>query len=343
MTGGVQRHDRYFSLARPFRVHIENSHALQPVFIVRPDQYEAALARHAGIAPLIATTTGFDGENYAAAMSEADALIAYHFDRTQLAERAPRLKWIQVLGAGIDYLLPLDWVPRDIGITTNSGAHVPKASQSALMAILMMNAQLPALMASQRRHEWNRIFTTRPEGKTLLIVGVGHIGGAAAEYAKQFGMRVLGIRHSRQPHPSVDEMYGPDDLFSLLARADIVLLNLALTAQTRHVMGREAFAAMRRGAGFINMSRGGLVDSNALIESLESGHLGGAFIDVADREPLPADSPLWDAPNLIMTPHVLSDDIEQYVPRTLDLFFDNVRRYLAGQKLVNLVDPDRGY
>ena len=343
MSQQARRDPRLVSVSRPFLVHIENSSTLKPVFIVHEDQYEAALKRHPDVAAVVTTTWGVDAKNYDESMKEADALISYRFPRDRLRERAPHLKWIQVLGAGVDYMLPLDWVPQDLTLTTNFGAHVPKASQSALMAILMVNARIPTLVTEQRRHEWNRIFTSTVEGRTLLIVGVGHIGGGAAEQAKKVGMRVLGIRRSRQPHPAVDEMHGPDALHALLPRADIVLLNTALTSATKFLMGRTEFELMMPGAGFINMSRGGLVDPEALEASLRSGHLGGAMIDVSYPEPLPPEATLWDAPNLIITPHVLSDDIEHYSPRTLDIFFDNVRRYLGGQPLRNVVDIAREY
>ena len=331
------------SATQPFVVHIENSRSLKPVFIVHEDQYKAALDRHPDVARVVRTTWGYDAENYDASMKDADALVSYRFPRENLRGRAPKLKWIQVLGAGVDYLLPLDWVPQGLTLTTNWGAHVPKASQSALMAILMINSRIPTLVTEQRRHEWNRIFTSTVEGKTLLVIGVGHIGGGAAEQAKKLGMHVIGIRRSGGPHPAVDEMFEPDALHDLLPRADIVLMNTALTSKTRFLMGRKEFALMKTGAGFINMSRGGLVDPEALEETLRTGHLGGAMIDVTYPEPLPADSILWDAPNLIITPHVLSDDIEQYIPRTLDIFFDNIRRYLAGQPLRNVVDLEREY
>ena len=343
MSEQSRRDPRAFSEARPFVVHIENSSTLKPVFIVHEDQYEAALKRHPDVARAIRTTWGVDAKNYDECVREADAMVSYRFPLDNLRSRAPHLKWIQVLGAGVDYMLPLDWVPEDLTLTTNWGAHVPKASQSALMAILMINSRIPTLVTEQRRHEWNRIFTSTVEGKTLLIVGVGHIGGGAAEQAKKVGMRVLGMRRSGEPHPAVDEMHGPDALHALLPRADIVLLNTALTSKTKFLMGAKEFGLMKAGAGFINMSRGGLVDPEALEASLRNGHLGGAMIDVAYPEPLPAESTLWDAPNLIVTPHVLSDDIEQYIPRTLDIFFDNIRRYLEGQPLRNVVDLAREY
>ena len=156
-------------------------------------------------------------------------------------------------------------------------------------------------------------------------------------------MKVIGIRRSGAPQPNVDEMHVPDALHSLLPRADFVILNTALTPTTKFVIGRNELALMKKGAGFANMSRGGLVDPAALEVSLRNGHLGGAMIDVSYPEPLPADSTLWDAPNLVITPHVLSDDIEQYIPRTLDIFFDNIRRYLRGEPLRNVVDLEREY
>jgi phosphoglycerate dehydrogenase-like enzyme len=328
---------------RPFHVHVENARSLMPVFIVRPDQYDKAIGRHEDVAARIRTTWGFDQENYAEHAATADAIITYRFPKDSLAKDAPRLELLQILGAGVDYLLPLDWVPRGVTLLTNSGAHVPKAAQSALMALLMLNARMPELVASQKRHEWNRLFTDTLAGKTLLIVGVGRIGGGAAEHAKRFGMKVLGIRKSRGAHPAVDEMHGPEALHALLPRADFVLANTALTPETRFLFGAREFALMRRDARFINMSRGGLVDPAALDAALRSGQLGGAMIDVSYPEPPPADWPYWDTPNLIITPHVLSDDIEEYVPRTLDLFFGNVRRLFNGQPLTNVVDLERQY
>ena len=276
-------------------------------------------------------------------MATAEVLIGYRFPKQSLRKDAPSLRWIQVLGAGVDYLLPLDWLPPDITLTTNSGAHPPKAAESATMAILMMNSRIPLLIGSQRRHEWTRRFTPRVAGRVLAIVGVGRIGGAIARAAKGLGMHVLGVRRTGEPHRHVDEMFGPGGLEEVLARADIVLANLALTSVTRKLFGARQFSLMKPTASFINMTRGGVVDQNALADALREGRLSGAMIDVTSPEPLPSDSPLWDVPNLIITPHVLSDDDDEYVPRTLDIFMDNVRRYCGGKRLRNRVDTEHEY
>jgi phosphoglycerate dehydrogenase-like enzyme len=324
-------------------VHIENARSMMPVFQVRPDQYESALTRHPDVARRIRTTWGWDQDVWKKQARTAEAIITYRFPKETLAADAPNLKLLQILGAGVDYLLPLDWLPRGVRMLTNSGAHVPKAAQSGLMALLMLNARLPELAWSQRQKKWNRVFTTTLEGKTLLIVGVGAIGSGVAAHAKHFGMRVLGIRRSGAPQPHVDEMHEPVALHALLPRADFVLLNTALTPETRFLMGGKEFALMRRGSALVNMSRGGLVDPAALDAALRSGQLSGAIIDVTYPEPPPSDWPYWDTPNLIITPHVLSDDIDAYVPRTLDLFFGNLRRYFAGEPLTNVVDLERNY
>ena len=314
-----------------------------PVFIVRPDQYESVLQRFPDVAQRIRTTWGRDQDVYAEQAKTADALITYRFPHRTLADDAPQLKLLQILGAGVDYLLPLDWVPQQVTVLTNSGAHVPKAAQSALMALMMLNSRLPELQTSQRERRWNRVFTSTLEGKTVLIVGVGAIGAGAAEQAKRFGMRVLGIRRSGQAQPHVDEMHTPQHLHSLLPRADFVILNTALTPSTKFLIGATELSLMRKGAGLVNMSRGGLLDPAALDHALRSGHLSGAIIDVTYPEPPPADWPYWDTPNLMITPHVLSDDIDHYVPRTLEIFFNNLRLHFAGQPLTNQVDLARNY
>ena len=326
-----------------FHVHVENASTLMQVFQVRPDQYEKALARHPDVAGAIRTSWGVDQDNWKENARTADAMITYRFPRERLGEDAPKLKLLQILGAGVDYLLPLDWVPPGVTMLTNSGAHVPKAAQSGIMVLMMLNSRMPELAWSHRARKWNRVFTTTLEGKTVLIVGVGAIGGGIAEHAKAAGMQVLGIRKSAKPHPHVDEMHPPEALHALLPRADFVMLNTALTPSTKFLIGKEELALMKQGASLANMSRGGLLDPAALDAALRSGHLAGAAIDVSYPEPPPPDWPYWETPNLMITPHVLSDDIDAYVPRTLDIFFSNLRRHFAGEPLTNRVDLDRAY
>jgi len=325
------------------RVHVENVSTMARVFQIFEDQYRAAEARHPDVAARLDTTFGWDLDVWDDAMRTAEVLIGWRFPREDLATRAPRLRWIHLTGAGIEHVLPLDWLPRGVALTTNSGVHAPKAGEFAAMAILMINNHLPALVTAQRQGRWQRIFSTQARGKTLAVIGVGAMGGAAAQRAKQLGMHVLGVRRSGKRHRHVDEMFKPDDLPKVLPRADIVLVTVPLTGETRHILGRRELDLMKPEAGLINMGRARVVDYDALAEKLARGELSGALLDVFDPEPLPGDSPLWTAPNLVITPHVSSDDAEAYVPRTLDLVMANAARYLAGRPLRNRVRPEREY
>ena len=261
----------------------------------------------------------------------------------ELASAAPRLRWIHIIGAGIEPLLPLDWLPSGVVLTNNSGVHVEKMRESATMALLMLNARLPAIVTNQRKTRWDPIFTSRIAGKTVLIIGVGDMGAAVAGAAKTLGLRVIGVRRSGSPHPDVDRMVPAGALDAVLPQADFVVLAAPLTPETQNLLDRRRIGLMKPGAGFLNVGRAGSVDHQALDEALRSAALSGAILDVFDPEPLPPSSPLWNADKLILTQHVSSDDLDEYLPKTFDLVFANAARLLRGEPLVNTVDPARGY
>jgi phosphoglycerate dehydrogenase-like enzyme len=283
-------------------------------------------------------------------LGDADALVASNdilrdprFPLAELASAAPRLRWIHIIGAGIEPLLPLDWLPGGMVLTNNSGIHIDKAREAATMALLMLNARIPAIVTNQGKARWDQIFTPRIAGKTVLVIGVGDMGAAAAGAAKALGLRVLGVRRSGAPHPEIDRMVPVGALDSVLPEADFIVLAAPLTPETRNLLDRRRIGLMKPGAGFFNIGRAGSVDHEALAEALRSGALSGAILDVYDPEPLPAASPLWQVDNLVLTPHVTSDDLDEYLPKTLDLVFANAVRLMHGERLVNAVDPLRGY
>jgi len=328
--------------ARKLHLHVENTAALGEVFEASPERVAEALARHAKLRGRLRITIGYDGDIYGKAIRSADILFGWQFDRRDLAARAPNLKWIHAHGAGVNHLMPLDWLPPGAVLTNSRGVHGPKADEYTIMAILMLNNGLPRSVANQRRGRWEQLFNTAIAGKTLLIVGVGHVGGGAARWARRFGLKVIGIRRSGKPHPHVDAMHRPSALRRLLPKADFVLVTAPHTAESHHLIGRRELALMKDGAGLVNYSRAHLVDYKALAGHLRSGRLS-AILDVFDPEPLPRSSPLWKLPNLVITPHCSSDDRALYTPKTLDLVLDNVERLLAGKKLRNIVDPKRQY
>jgi phosphoglycerate dehydrogenase-like enzyme len=280
--------------------------------------------------------------------ANADALVTSNelllgLGLHQLRQVAPRLRWIHIIGAGIEPLLPLDWLGSGLLLTNNSGVHAEKMRESGMMALLMLNAHLPAIASNQRQARWQQIFSNRIVGKTALIIGVGDMGGAVAAAAKTLGMRVLGVTRRGAPHPDVDEMAPISALDTLLPRADFIVLAAPLTPATHHLMDARRLALLRPGAGLFNVGRAGLLDYAALAASLADEHLSGAILDVFEPEPLPAESPLWGVKNLLITPHVTSDDAVEYLPKTYDLVFANARRLLQGEAMLNLVDPATGY
>ena len=333
---------RFASTDRSIHLHIENTSSLGEVFEVTKKRLREALRRHPKVADQLKVTIGYDGDVYERALRTADALFGWSFDIRNLAHRAPRLRWVHVHGAGVNHLLPLDWLPEGAVLTNSRGVHGAKASEYAIMAVLALNNRLPEIVTNQKQALWKQLYNTSIAGKTLLIVGVGSVGGNTAKFAKQFGLRVLGVRRTGNSHPHVDEMFRPKDLARVLPKADFVLITAPHTQDTHHMIDARMLDRMKQGAGLVNYSRAHLVDYQALRRKLERGELT-AVLDVFDPEPLPPDSPLWHTRNLLITPHCSSDDAKQYTPDTLDLVFRNMARLLAGKPLLNRVRPELGY
>lgn len=325
------------------RVHIKNNRVGRDVFRITRERFDDACVRHPDIAAEIGATVDWDLDRFDESMATADALVTWDLPTENLAERAPNLKFIHIIGAGVEHLQPLDWLPPGVSLINNKGVHAEKASEFGLMALLMLNNAMPAILTNQRNAVYKEIFSTAIAGKTLLVVGLGHMGRAVARQARKNGLRIIGITRSGAPDDAADAVYGPDALDRLLPEADFVLITVPHTPETHGLFGRRRLGLMKPGAGLINMSRAQVVDYAALADCLASGALSGAVLDVFDPEPLPPTSPLWTTPNLVMTPHVSSDDRDAYVPLTLDLVFGNIRRLLDGKPLQNVVRPDLGY
>ena len=331
-------------------IHFEDGLTRPDVFRITRAQVNAARRRNPAAAALLGFSFGNDLEAIDRWLPRAQGLVISggfltqpRFPLRELATRAPQLRWIHVIGAGVENLMPLDWIHPGLSLTNNSGVHAGKVHQFGLMALLMLNTRAPQMMTNQRNHAWKPIFTGSLAGKSLLVVGLGDMGGGVARAGKSLGMTVTGIRRSAKPHPYAHKVHGAADLHKLLPKADIVALAPPLTPETRRIMGAREFALMKPGAALINIGRGPHVDQVALEKALRSGRLSGAVIDVTDPEPLPADARLWDVPNLFIMPHCSSDDADAYMPGTLDLALKNAALLARGRALKNLVDPKRGY
>jgi phosphoglycerate dehydrogenase-like enzyme len=262
--------------------------------------------------------------------------------KDRLRERAPNLKWIQTTSAGVDGLMPMTWLPQDIALTNNTGAHGDKAEEACLMALLMLQAKMPEIIRNQQDHVWKSVFTKPIAGTTVVIVGFGDLGQGAGRAAKKLGMNVIAVTRSGKAVKPADRVVPSTRIDSVLPKADFVIVASPLTEQTRGLINRARLDLLKPGAGFVNIGRSPIVDYVALREKLDNGALGGAVLDVFDQEPLPPDSPYWTTKNLTILPHVSCDD-PRYIDYLLDFWFENFERFLAGKKLKNIVDRKLGY
>jgi phosphoglycerate dehydrogenase-like enzyme len=282
----------------------------------------------------------------------AGAEVLFDFDRTHfddLPERAPGVRWIQATSAGIGQLVQrLGYAARmpDTVFTTASGVHAIPLAEFSLMAMMAFRKRLLGTLEDQRRHHWERYAGTDLAGRRLALVGMGSIGTEVARMARALGMRTTGVKRTTDgidPEALyLDRLHGFEDLRTAIEGAEHLVLAAPHTPETEGLIGREELALLAPGAVVVNVSRGALLDEAALADALTSGHLAGAALDVFAEEPLPADSPLWDMPNVIVSPHSASTS-DRENGRITDLFCENLRRYLAGEPLLNVLDTDALY
>jgi len=280
-----------------------------------------------------------------AALRDVDVIFGPNTVPAELVNAAENLKWFQVITAGVDRMVEEGLVGKRFVITKVTGMTSPAIAEYVIGTILMLAKGLHQSVRDQQEHKWSFRFTAELADKTVGIVGFGSIGRETARRARAFGMRVVGCRRRAaggERDEDCDALYAYTDLRRLLEESDFVVLAVPLTEETRHMIGPTELSWMKPTASLVNIARGPVVDQEALIAALRAGTIASAALDVFDPEPLPADSPLWDMPNVIVTPHI-SGAIEGYGHRAAEVFVRNLRHYVAGEPLENLVDPVLAY
>jgi phosphoglycerate dehydrogenase-like enzyme len=257
--------------------------------------------------------------------------------------RLPSVRWVHTVTAGIDHALAALSPSSEVRLTNARGIFDVPIAEMVMAYVLSVTKRLPEFRVQQAAHTWALLRLRELRGLTMGIVGLGSIGVDIAKRAQVFGMRVIATRrHPEKANDFVDEIFGPQALNSLLEAAHFVVIAAPLTEETRGMIGTAQLRRMREDAWLINIARGEIVDQSALSDALKAGWIAGAALDVFEEEPLPPDSPLWDMPNVVVTPHN-SWSTPYLQQREAELFLDNLDRYLRGASLRNVIDPAKGY
>ncbi|MBD8136556.1 D-2-hydroxyacid dehydrogenase [Bacillus sp. CFBP 13597] len=278
-------------------------------------------------------------------LREAEILITYGEDLTEeIIGKAANLKWIMVMSAGME-LMPFKAIEeRGIMVTNARGIHKIPMAEYTIGMLLQYEKKLKLLMKNEKEELWDRkIEVGELNGKTMLVLGVGAIGGEVARLGKAFGMKTIGVNRSGKPVGSIDHLYDLDHLLEAIPGADYIVSVLPSTDETKGLLQKEHFKAMKESTVFVNIGRGDLIKDEVLIEALDAGELSHAILDVFDPEPLGKGHPFWRMENVTVTPH-LSSKSGEYLPLTFAIFEKNMREYLkAGKDFTNVIDLSRGY
>lgn len=297
---------------------------------------ERIRARVPGLLVLHAQTP----EEAAVHLPGADALITEMRIPPEVLRRGGRLRWIHVMAAGVDGVLAGGSLPPGVLLTRVVGTFGPRIAEYVFAYVLSVLQDVPRVLSQQRERRWESFDPQWLLGKTLVLVGAGSIGGAIARTARAFRMRVLAVVRRPRRLPGIVATYPQDQLREALPHGDVVVASTPLTEKTRGMFGRAEWASMRPGAIFVNVGRGAVVQEETLLPALEEGRPGWAILDVFEEEPLPAHSPLWTHPRVIVTPHLAGPTL---LEEALGEFVENLERVRSGKRLRHVVDRRRGY
>ncbi len=323
----------------------ESNSSMMKVLITFPldDIYVSKIKEIEGLEVVKAT----EPDDIAREITDAEILYALKITQEEFS-KAKKLQWIQSPFVGVDSVLINDVKNSDVIVTNSKGIHASQASDHVFALILAFARRLPELFEDQKKRKWRprHPFPFDPldelHGKTLGIIGLGSIGREIARKGKCFGMHVVGMKNNPTRVENVDRVYRKDEINELLEISDYVVLCVPLTHETAGMIGENELKRMKNSAYLINIARGEVVDEKALVKALKEGWIAGAAIDVAENEPLPENSELWDLDNIIITPHV-AGSTPHYWERAVSIFTENLKRFLAGKELINVVDKSKGY
>jgi len=338
---------------KKIKIHIKNNHWApgsfptdaegEKNFTITEEHLNEALKNYPEIKERLEIFVDWDEENFEKSMSNSDILLAWNFPTENLKKISPNLKWIHVVSSGVEHLLPLDWMYDDLILTNSSGVHALKAGEYGLMAILMLQNHMTQIVTNQKKKEFISLFSNPIAGKTVVLIGTGSLGSSMAKHINLLGANVIGVNKRGKKVDGCNKVITIENIDKVLPEADFLYLAVPETPETKNLISKERLGMLKPTCGIVNVGRQSVMDYEALSEKLHKNEIAGAILDVFTHEPLDKSSKLWDTPNLIITPHVSSDDNGNYVKLTLDIFLKNLKLFLENKELSNQIDKKLGY
>ncbi len=338
---------------KKIKIHIKNNHWAagsfptdaegEENFTITKEHLDKALKDHPEIKDKLEIFVDWDEENFEKSMSNADILLAWNFPTKNLKKISPNLKWIHVVSAGVEHLLPLDWMFDDLVLTNSSGVHAKKAGEYGLMAILMLQNHITKIVTNQKNKEFISLFSNPIAGKTVVVVGTGSLGSSMAKHINLLGANVIGVNKKGKKVEGCNEVITVENIDNVLPNADFLYLAVPETTDTKNLISKERLDMLKPNCGIVNVGRQSVMDYEVLSKKLNNNEIAGAILDVFTHEPLDKSSKLWNTKNLIITPHVSSDDKGDYVRLTLNIFIKNLKLFIEKKNLINQIDKKLGY
>ena len=338
---------------KKIKIHVKNNHWApgsfptdvegEKNFTITKEHLDEALKNYPEIKEKVEIFVDLDEDNFKTSILNSDILLAWSFPTSDLKNVAPNLKWIHVISAGVEHLHPLDWMFDDLVLTNSSGAHAKKAGEYGLMSILMLQNHMTKIITNQKDKKFVSLFSNPVAGKTVVLVGTGTLGSSMARLVAPLGANIIGVNKRGKNVEGCSRVVTIDKINTVLPEADFLYLAVPETPETKNLISKERLNMLKPTCGIVNIGRQSVMDYEVLSEKLKKNEIAGAILDVFTLEPIEKNSKLWDIPNLVITPHVSSDDNGNYVKLTLDIFINNLKLFINNKELNNRVDKKLGY
>ena len=310
---------------------------------VPKDLFESMLNKLPQIKDKITYLVDWDDDNWISSMKDADILLAWNFPTNGLIEIAPNLKWIHIVSAGVNHLSPFNWMKKDLVLTNSSGIHAKKAGEFGLMSILMLQNHMTRIITNQKNKEFITLLSKPINGKKVVVVGTGSLGGSIIKHIISLGAEVIGVNRRGRKVEGCSEIITFDKIDEVLPQADFLYLAVPETPDTKGLISKKRLDNLKPSCGIVNIGRESVMDYEHLKKKLENNEISGAILDVFSEEPIDKNSKFWDTPNLVITPHISSDSKGNYIEMVLEKFFKNLKLFIDNKDLFNKIDPNLGY